>query len=281
MNVNERAMESRNSSRMCGIQFEDNSETQAWQTMEESHSLLHYSMVHSGQTEQHDSKSPQPSAATINADLAISNPERCLFGQTETETGREQEYLEVSPAVQCAGVADPCHPTALIRNLRPSELVRLLNSTLLGEVINDRQLHRHRSLGPWIESSPKQIDLLKYVVWLQHKRSSRRLRTTQRKKHSHVITTSEAEAILNRQSYRCALSGMPLTPDDLALDHIVPVSEGGDFSASNAQFVTKTVNRAKHTMSQQEFILMCRRIASHQHSPKPVSIQGQQRTLWE
>ena len=31
------------------------------------------------------------------------------------------------------------------RKLRPSELCRLLNSTPLGEVISERQLHRHRS----------------------------------------------------------------------------------------------------------------------------------------
>ena len=31
------------------------------------------------------------------------------------------------------------------RKLRPSELCRWLNSTLLGEVINERQLHRHRT----------------------------------------------------------------------------------------------------------------------------------------
>ena len=30
------------------------------------------------------------------------------------------------------------------RKLKPSELCRLLNSTPLGEVINERQLYRHR-----------------------------------------------------------------------------------------------------------------------------------------
>ncbi|HMO84624.1 MAG TPA: hypothetical protein PKC18_06855, partial [Lacipirellulaceae bacterium] len=37
------------------------------------------------------------------------------------------------------------------RKLRPSELCRLLNSTPLGEVINERQLH---------------VDLLRYAAWL-------------------------------------------------------------------------------------------------------------------
>jgi len=59
------------------------------------------------------------------------------------------------------------------RRLRPSELCRLLNSTPLGEVINERQLHRHRTrAGLRITSSadPRNIDLLRYVAWLVSER---------------------------------------------------------------------------------------------------------------
>ena len=55
------------------------------------------------------------------------------------------------------------------RRLRPSELCRLLNSTPLGEVIGERQLHRHRTrAGLRITSTddPRNIDLLRYVAWL-------------------------------------------------------------------------------------------------------------------
>jgi len=59
------------------------------------------------------------------------------------------------------------------RNLRPTELARLLNSTPLGEVINERQWRRHRTrAGLRIASTEdsNRVDLLRYVGWLVNKR---------------------------------------------------------------------------------------------------------------
>jgi len=52
------------------------------------------------------------------------------------------------------------------RKLRPSELCRLLNSTSLREVINERQLHRHRTRAGLRIGDARHIDLLRYVAWL-------------------------------------------------------------------------------------------------------------------
>ena len=55
------------------------------------------------------------------------------------------------------------------RNLRPTELARLLNSTPLGEVIGERQLRRHRTragLRVASASDENRVDLLRYVAWL-------------------------------------------------------------------------------------------------------------------
>ncbi len=52
------------------------------------------------------------------------------------------------------------------RKLRPSELCRLLNSTPLGEVINERQLHRHRTRAGLRIGDGRFVDLLRYVAWL-------------------------------------------------------------------------------------------------------------------
>ncbi len=52
------------------------------------------------------------------------------------------------------------------RALRPSELCRLLNSTPLGEVINERQLHRHRTRAGLRIGDARHVDLLRYVAWL-------------------------------------------------------------------------------------------------------------------
>jgi len=50
--------------------------------------------------------------------------------------------------------------------LRPTERVRLLNSTPLGEVLGERQLLRHRSRAGFRISDDRHVDLFRYVAWL-------------------------------------------------------------------------------------------------------------------
>ena len=52
------------------------------------------------------------------------------------------------------------------RKLRPSELCRLLNSTQLGEVINEQQLHRQRTRAGLRIGDGRHVDLMRYVAWL-------------------------------------------------------------------------------------------------------------------
>ena len=56
------------------------------------------------------------------------------------------------------------------RNLRPSELAKLLNSTPLGTVIDERQLYRHRMRAGFRIGDGKRLDLFRYVAWLVHVR---------------------------------------------------------------------------------------------------------------
>jgi len=52
------------------------------------------------------------------------------------------------------------------RKLRPGELCRLLNSTSLGEVINERKLKRHRERAGLRIGDTRHVDLIRYVAWL-------------------------------------------------------------------------------------------------------------------
>jgi len=52
------------------------------------------------------------------------------------------------------------------KQLRPTELVRLLNSTPLGEVISERQLLRHRSRAGFRIGDGRHVDLFRYAAWL-------------------------------------------------------------------------------------------------------------------
>lgn len=76
------------------------------------------------------------------------------------------------------------------------------------------------------------------------------------------VTIEGLRAILIRQQYRCALSGVVLSPDCASLDHIVPLSKGGRHVLSNCQIVHPIVNRLKADMSQEEFVGWAKLIAS-------------------
>lgn len=56
------------------------------------------------------------------------------------------------------------------RQLRPTELCRLLNSTPLGEVIKQRQMQEHRVQAGLRIGTHKQVDLFRYVAWLVQRR---------------------------------------------------------------------------------------------------------------
>lgn len=53
-----------------------------------------------------------------------------------------------------------------VRQLRPSMLARMLNSTPLGEVLSERQLRRHRNRAGYRIGDEKRVDLLRYTAWL-------------------------------------------------------------------------------------------------------------------
>lgn len=57
------------------------------------------------------------------------------------------------------------------RKLRPGELCQLLNSTPLGEVIDDPRLRRQRTRAGLRIGDGRRIDLLRYVAWLIEQRA--------------------------------------------------------------------------------------------------------------
>lgn len=67
--------------------------------------------------------------------------------------------------------------------------------------------------------------------------------------------------LIESQEYRCALSGIKLSPDTAEVDHKIPVSVGGDHSIENLQIVHADVNRMKAAMSNDEFIRICKSVA--------------------
>lgn len=77
------------------------------------------------------------------------------------------------------------------------------------------------------------------------------------------VTAANVLRLLECQNYRCALTGRRLTPDVASLDHIIPVRHGGKHAIENTQVLHKDVNRAKSTMSIEEFVQLCREVVRH------------------
>lgn len=82
------------------------------------------------------------------------------------------------------------------------------------------------------------------------------------------ITTKSLRQLVERQNFRCALTGRDLTPATAAPDHIMPVSRGGDHTIENIAIVHVNANRAKGTMTLDEFVALCREVVAYADRPE-------------
>ncbi|MCI0333667.1 MAG: HNH endonuclease [Planctomycetes bacterium] len=79
-----------------------------------------------------------------------------------------------------------------------------------------------------------------------------------------TVTSKMIMNLVEQQDFRCAISGRELTPQTASLDHILPLSRGGEHGINNVWVVDHQVNSAKGTMTCDEFVTMCRDVATHQ-----------------
>jgi hypothetical protein len=82
-----------------------------------------------------------------------------------------------------------------------------------------------------------------------------------RRESGQRASKNELYELAKTQEFRCALSGVKLEPDIAALDHKMPISKGGSDQVDNLQWVTDAINKAKGTMTNHEFINMCKQVA--------------------
>lgn len=80
------------------------------------------------------------------------------------------------------------------------------------------------------------------------------------------VTTRNLLRKLEAQGYCCLLTGWQLTPETAGVDHLAPVSQGGQHAMSNIAIVDSRVNRAKGTLPLEEFIQLCVAVADWNRS---------------
>lgn len=66
--------------------------------------------------------------------------------------------------------------------------------------------------------------------------------------------TDVRRIIYNRYKGRCNICGDKLSLKEMTLDHIIPISRGGDGSFSNLQCTCDSCNCMKHYLTQEEFM---------------------------
>lgn len=89
--------------------------------------------------------------------------------------------------------------------------------------------------------------------------------TYRRQKRKSLFTTSELLAKLGEYPI-CYLTGKSIDLDNLSsyeLDHIIPVSKGGDNSLENVGICIPDANVAKGNLLIQEFLELCKKILEH------------------
>lgn len=158
-------------------------------------------------------------------------------------SSQQDDFLSESKKAECLNSV-----------MRVVDFVRIVNSCGFGQVLTERNVLRQRRAFPSIDAGRGRINVIEFVAAMCSRR--------RRAKRTEDLSVKDLELLLETQEYRCALTNEPLTPDNLAVDHIVPISEGGSFDVENSQLVTKAANRAKHTMSQKQFVTMCHQVAN-------------------
>ncbi len=69
--------------------------------------------------------------------------------------------------------------------------------------------------------------------------------------------------LMEKQSHRCAISGVPIDLSNCDVDHIIPKAKGGMNIIDNLQVVNRVVNRMKGDLSMEELLTWMRAITNY------------------
>jgi 5-methylcytosine-specific restriction endonuclease McrA len=81
--------------------------------------------------------------------------------------------------------------------------------------------------------------------------------------HPERIGYMDLYRLAKKQKCRCALTGDKLTRDNISVDHITPLSKGGNNVVENLRLVTYDVNIVKNSLSDLEFLTICKNVVRH------------------
>lgn len=119
-----------------------------------------------------------------------------------------------------------------------------------------KNIEKHRKHNYDFYHSHKESVKLNRKIWGQEHTFLNKLYSKiclAKRRCSGEIKTSDLKSILLRQNNKCDYCGVELNEENMQLDHIIPVSKGGDNSLDNIHFVCKNCNLRKFTREEKEF----------------------------
>lgn len=106
-----------------------------------------------------------------------------------------------------------------------------------------------------------------------HKKYARKIKRTKTFKYlaanmnywykNGIITSFDLWKIAKRQKLLCPFTGQKLTVENISVDHFISKSKGGLNIPSNIRLVVKSINTAKQTMTDDEFINLCKCVVNY------------------
>ena len=79
------------------------------------------------------------------------------------------------------------------------------------------------------------------------------------------ITEEDAIEVLEKQNYKCTLTGIELTFKPIMTASIDRIENEKGYTKENIQWVHKHINIMKHRYAQEYFINMCHMVSKHQN----------------
>jgi hypothetical protein len=123
--------------------------------------------------------------------------------------------------------------------------------------------HRRNTSG-YKDTGDFTTDIVGRVIrkWV-HERSYKR---NKRENATPWVEHGEADFfdMLVQQQARCDISGIPITPENVSIDHIIPLIKGGTHELSNLRLVAWDVNAAMRALDDPTFIELCRQVINYQ-----------------
>ncbi|TGL76902.1 HNH endonuclease [Leptospira jelokensis] len=70
--------------------------------------------------------------------------------------------------------------------------------------------------------------------------------------------------LLNDQNFRCFISGLELTYENVEIEHIIPLSKGGKHELTNLCLIDKSLKELKRFKTKEEIIKLCKIILENE-----------------